>query len=291
MSHQIAHPNPMPDDLHPAVDALIGRLRSRYPDMSGFTAVSMTGRGRDFLHHQIHTRIGGLLPAILSYEDYRTRRLGDSLGRTAVTDDEAFLRFHAFSSRRQGRVVAPSDSQRLLAFLAAIAEFAVSPAELRALDRIGPEQLERIDGFFALQDGFRSSLAAEGFFYPPFEAERFADLAPNEGDLFFGLPLMTPANERFFRCIPQERLFSDAPLFGPHMPTDQPEYETALSLMRRLGLTEKRGDGSGLAFSELAERAGFPALLSQEIAAFLAQPRHEGEQLFIVPLDERLSLR
>ncbi len=46
MSDRAAHLNSLPDDLHSAanalaVDALIRRLRAYYPDMSGFTAVSI----------------------------------------------------------------------------------------------------------------------------------------------------------------------------------------------------------------------------------------------------------
>ena len=228
MPHQIVHPDPPPDDLHPAVDALIERLRAHYPDMSGFTAISMTGRGRDFLHHLVHTRIGGLLPTILSFDDYRTRRIAEATGRMAVPEDEAFLRFHALRCREEGRSLPPADTQRLLSFLTTIAEFSVTIEELRALDRIGHEQLDRIDRFFATMEAFRARLAAEGLFYPPFEAARFADLTPGDGEFFFGLPLMTPVNQRFFSRIPRDRLFVDAPLFGPHMPTEPPDYETAL---------------------------------------------------------------
>ena len=289
MPHEIVHPDPPPDDLHPAVDALIERLRAHYPDMSGFTAISMTGRGRDFLHHLVHTRIGGLLPTILSFDDYRTRRIAEATGRMAVPEDEAFLRFHALRCREEGRSLPPADTQRLLSFLTTIAEFSVTIAELRALDRIGPEQLDRIDRFFATMEAFRARLASEGLFYPPFEAARFADLTPGDGELFFGLPLMTPVSQRFFSRIPRDRLFVDAPLFGPHMPAEPPEYETALSLVRRIGVAERRNTGEGLGFTELAERAALPALLAREIDAFLRGPRGDGEQLFIVPLDERLS--
>ena len=289
MTHQIVHPNPLLDDLHPAVDALIERLRAHYPDMSGFTAISMTGRGRDFLHHLVHTRIGGLLPTILSFEDYRTRRIAEATGRIAVPEDEAFLRFHALRSREEGLSLPPADTQRLLSFLTTIAEFSVSISELRALDRIGHEQLERIDRFFATMEAFRARLAREGLFYPPFEAARFADLTPGDCEFFVGLPLMTPVSQRFFSRIPRDRLFVDAPLFGPHMPTEPPDYETALSLVRRIGVAERRNRGEGLGFSELTERAALPALLAREIDAFLRGHRGDTEQLFIVPLDERLS--
>nr|MDA8124242.1 PD-(D/E)XK nuclease family protein [Deltaproteobacteria bacterium] len=289
MPPQSVHPDPLPDNLDPAVDALIGRLRAHYPDMSGFTAISMTGRGRDFLHHLVHTRIGGLLPTILSFDDYRKRRIAETTGRTALPEDDAFLHFHALRCREEGRSLPPADTQRLLSFLTAIAEFSVSVAELRTLDRIGPEQLNRIDRFFATLEAFRARLASEGLFYAPFEAARFADLAPVEGEFFIGLPLMTSVNQRFFSRIPRDRLFVDAPLFGPHMPEEPPEYETALSLVRRIGVAERRNTGEGLGFTELAERAALPALLAREIDTFLRMPRSDTEQLFIVPLDERLS--
>lgn len=289
MPPQSVHPDPLPDNLDPAVDALIGRLRAHYPDMSGFTTISMTGRGRDFLHHLVHTRIGGLLPTILSFDDYRKRRIAETTGRTALPEDDAFLHFHALRCREEGRSLPPADTQRLLSFLTAIAEFSVSVAELRTLDRIGPEQLNRIDRFFATLEAFRARLASEGLFYAPFEAARFADLAPVEGEFFIGLPLMTSVNQRFFSRIPRDRLFVDAPLFGPHMPAEPPEYETALSLVRRIGVAERRNTGEGLGFTELAERAALPALLAREIDTFLRMPRSDTEQLFIVPLDERLS--
>ena len=95
-------------------------------------------------------------------------------GRTAVTEDEAFLRFHALRCGEEGNALPPADSQRLLSFLATISEFSVSIAELKSLDRIGLEQIERIDGFFATLDACRSLLAREGLFYPPFEAQRLA---------------------------------------------------------------------------------------------------------------------
>ncbi|MCX5838840.1 MAG: PD-(D/E)XK nuclease family protein [Deltaproteobacteria bacterium] len=289
MSDQIVHPDTPAGDFHPAAEALIERLRADYPDMSRFTAISMTGRGRDFLHYLVHTRIGGLLPTVISFDDYRTHRIAEATGRTALPEDEVFLRFHALRCGEEGQSLPPADSQRLLSFLATISEFSVSIGELRSLDRIGPEQLARIDGFFATLEAFRSRLAREGLFYPPFEAERLADLALNDGEFFVGLPLMTPVNQRFFRLIPRERLFVDAPLFGPHMPTEPPDYETALSLVRRIGVAERRNTGEGLAFSELSERAALPALLAREIDAFQRAPHSDGEQLFIVPLDERLS--
>lgn len=292
MPNQAAHSKSLPDERHPAVDNLIERLRAHYPDMSGFTVVSMTDRSRDFLHHLVHTRIGGLLPTVLSFDDYRTRRISEATGRTAVPEDEAFLHFHALRCREEGRPLPPADTRRLLTFLTTIAEFSVTVDELHALDRIGPEQLDRIDRFFETLEAFRARLAAQGLFYPPIEEARFAELAPGDGEFFVGLPLMTPESERFYRLIPRDRRFVDAPLFGPHMPTAPPEYETALSLVRRLGIAERRHGGELPGFTELAERAALPALLAREIDAFLREPHRpnrEEDQLFIVPLDERLS--
>ncbi|MBN2438536.1 MAG: PD-(D/E)XK nuclease family protein [Deltaproteobacteria bacterium] len=283
------HPDLLPDDRRSAVNALIERLRAHHPDMSRFTVISMTGRGRDLLHHLVHTRIGGLLPAILSFDEYKIRRIAKATGRTAMPEDEAFLRFHGLRRQEQGVSLPPADTQRLLTFLATIAEFSVSGKELYALDRIAPEQRERIDRFFAAMETFRALLADEGRFYPPFEEALFAGLTPGDREFFVGLPLMTPVSRRFFSCIPNDRLFIDPPLFGPHMPMELPEYETALSLVRRIGIAERRNTGEGLHFTEIAERAALPALLAGEINDFLRKPHGDAEQLLIVPLDERLS--
>jgi hypothetical protein len=289
MNNEIDHPNSLPDDLRTAVNALLERLRTHYPDMSRFTVVSMTGRGRDLLHHLVHTRIGGLLPTIISFDDYKTRRIAEATNRAAVPEDEVFLRFHTLRCREQGTSLPPADTQRLLSFLTTIAEFSVSIEVLCALDRIAPEQLERIDQFFATMEMCRALRAAEGRFYPPFEEALFTDLTPRNNELFVGLPLMTPANQYFFIRIPRDQLFIDAPLFGHNMPTEPPDYETALSLVRRIGVAERRNTGEGLCFTELAERAALPALLAYEINTFLKQPHSHTDQLFIVPLDETLS--
>ena len=289
MTDRTDHTHTLPDDSRTAVGALVERLRADYPDMSRFTCVSMTGRGRDLLHHLIHTRIGGLLPNILSFDDYRTRRLAEATGRIAITEDEAFLRFHSLRCREKGVFPPPADTQRLLSFLATIVEHSVSIQELRNLDRIGPEQLERLDRLFATLESLRSLLAAEGRFYPPLEEARFADLAPGENEFFIGLPLMTPVNQRFFSRITLDRRFIDAPRLGPHMPEEPPEYETALSLVRRTGAAERRDTGEGLSFTELAERSALPALLASEIDLFLRHPPSDKGQLFIVLLDETLA--
>ncbi|MDD5099916.1 MAG: PD-(D/E)XK nuclease family protein [Syntrophales bacterium] len=290
MTRRIGDPDPLSANICSAADGLIERLRAHYPDMSGFTVVSMTGRGRDFLHHLVHTRIGGLLPGILSFEDYRTNRVAEDSGLMPVPEDEALLRFHALRCREEGPSQAPADSQRLLSFLTTIAEFSVNKKqELQTLERIGQEQLDRIDRFFETREAFRTHLADGGMFYPPFEAERFADLTPRDGEFFFGLPLMTPVNERFFNRIPRDRRFIDAPCFGSCMPKEPPDYETALSLVRRMGIVERRDSVAGIDFSELSERSALPAFLAHEIHDFLRQSRDDSEQMFVVPLDERRS--
>jgi RecB family exonuclease len=289
MTKAIDYAHCLPEALDTAVNTLLDRLLMHYPDMSRLTVISMTSRGRDLLHHLVHTRIGGLLPTILSFDEYKTLRIAEATGRTAMPDDEVFLRFHVLRRREQGTSLPPADTQLLLSFLKTIAEFSVSREELCALERIASEQLERIDQFFSTMESFRASLAAEERFYPPFEEGLFNDLTPRSNEIFVGIPLMTPASEQFFRRIPHDRLFIDAPLFGSNMPTDPPDYETALSLIRRIGVVERRNTGKGISFTELAERAALPTLLAAEIDTFLKQPRNDTEQLFIALLDETLS--
>lgn len=271
-----------------AIDRLIETLRPHHPDLSRFTVVSMSGTGRDLIHDTLHRRLGGLMPTVLEFGDYKSRCIAEATGRTPLPDDEAFLRFHLLRCREKGEAIAPADTERMLQFLGLIAHFSVSVDELSRLDRIAPEQLERIDSFFATMNGFRKELAAEGRFYAPFEEALFADLTPRDNELFVGLPVMTPVGERFFSRIPEERRFIDPPLFGPHMPHEIPDYDTALALTRRIGIGEERAPEGRISFSELAERLAVAALIAREIDDFLKN-RREGQQLFIVPLDETLS--
>ncbi|HOW50416.1 MAG TPA: PD-(D/E)XK nuclease family protein [bacterium] len=271
-----------------AIERLIAALRPHHPDLSRFTVVSMSGTGRDLIHDTLHRLLGGLMPTVLEFGDYKSRCIAEATGRAPLPDDEAFLRFHALRCREKGEAIAPADTERMMQFLGLIARFSVSVDELSRLDRIASEQLERIDSFFAAMNGFRTELAAEGRFYAPFEEALFADLTPRDNELFVGLPVMTPAHERFFARIPEERRFIDAPLFGPHLPHDIPDYDTALALTRRIGIGEERAGAGRISFSELAERPAVAALIAREIDEFLKN-RGEGQQLFIVPLDETLS--
>ena len=272
-----------------AIARLVETLRPHHPDLSRFTVVSMSGSGRDIIHDALHQHLGGLMPAVLELDDYKSRRVAEVTGRLPLPDDEAFCRFHALHrAQRKDEPPSPADTERLLQFLSLIARFSVTEEELRRLDRIAPEQLARIEGFFATMDAFRKELAAEGRFYAPFEERLFTDLSPRENELFVGLPVMTPAHERFFKRVPVERRFIDAPLFGPHLPAETPDYDSALALVRRIGVPEQRAATGRLSFTELAERPAVPALITAEIERFLKE-RGEDERLFVVPLDETLS--
>lgn len=271
-----------------AIERLIGTLRPHHPDLSRFTVVSMSGSGRDLIHYTLHKQLGGLLPAVLEFGDYKSRCIAEATGRLPLPDDEAFLRFHAVHRKGKQEPPGPADTERLMQFLDLIARFSVTEEELGRLDRIAPEQRERIVGFFTTMEAFRGELAAEGRFYPPFEERLFADLSPRENELFVGLPVMTPAHERFFERIPPDRRFIDAPLFGPHLPEVTPDYDSALALVRRLGVPEERAAVGRLSFTELAERPAVAALIAREMEEFIKN-NAAGEQLFIVPLDETLS--
>jgi len=277
---------------HGAIDRLCDTLRPHHPDYTAFTVVSMSGAGRDSAHYLLHRELGGLMPAVLEFDDYKSRRIAEKTGRVPISEDEAFVRFHAThrEHRKEKKLPPPTltDTERLMQFLSLIARFSVTEEELGRLDRIGPEQRERIAGFFSVMVSFREALAKEDRFYSPFEEQVFAELSPRENELFVGLPVMTPAHERFFSRIPEKSRFIDAPLFGPAMPEEPPDYDSALSLIRRLGVPEERAAAGRVSFSELEDRPAMSALVSREIEQFLGR-KGEGGQLFIVVLDEALS--
>jgi len=274
-----------------AIERLIETLKPRHPDLSRFTVVSLGGSGRDIIHYTLHKQLGGLMPAVLEFDEYKSRRIAEATGHRPLPDDEAFCRFHALHrSMKKEDPPGPADTERLMQFLSLIARFSVTGDELARLDRIAPEHMERIAIFFATMGTFRRELATEGLFYAPFEEAAFADLTLRDNELFVGLPVMTPTHERFISRIPHDRRFIDAPLFGPHMPQGTPDYDSALALIRRLGIGEERATTGRLELTELNERPAVRALIAAEIERFLqgGEGGNKG-QLLIVPLDETLS--
>jgi len=273
-----------------AIERLIETLKPYHPDLSRFTVVSLGGSGRDIIHYTLHKQLGGLMPAVLEFDEYKSRRIAEATGHRPLPDDEAFCRFHArHRAMKKDEPPGPADTERLMQFLSLIARFSVTGDELSRLDRIAPEQMERVAVFFATMGTFRGELAAEGLFYAPFEETTFADLAPRDNELFVGLPVMTPAHERFFARIPAEHRFIDPPLFGRHMPVETPDYDSAFALVRRLGIGEERATAGRLELTELAERPAVRALIAAEIERFLQEAEGNKGQLLIVPLDETLS--
>ncbi|MCA1808951.1 MAG: hypothetical protein LC725_05805, partial [Lentisphaerae bacterium] len=272
-----------------ALGKLIESLERNYPDCSNITVVAMSGRGRDLIHFEIHRQLGGLMPKVQTYDDYKIRRISEEQGKAPITPEEALLGFQALMQRKRSQPVPFEDAARLLHFLALIARFSVQLDEFERLDRYPDEQVMRLKGFFDIMQEFRAELGRNGKFHPPFEEDIFAALMPRRDDLFVGLPLMTPVNEQFFRNIMPEHCFVDGPLFGPHFPPETPDYETALSLVRRLNLPEQRAGLHKLEFYELPGRDALAALIIREIHSFLQERENEAEQLLIVPLDETLS--
>ncbi len=272
-----------------AFEQLIDRLAPHRPDFSDFTVVTMSGRGRDLLHDTLHRRLGGLMPRVLNFDDYKARLIGERQAGANLTREEALVRFHARLKRERGVAPPPEDAERLLNFLALIAKYSVGMDDFSRAERLPDEQIGRIAGFFALAQEFRQELAAAGRFYAPLEEDVWADAQPLKNDLFVGLPLMTPVNERFFVRIPRDNLFADPPLFGPHLLDSKPDYESALRLVRRLNLPERSPSQPALSFAELADQPALTALAGGTIAEFLASRAGPNEQLLIVLLDESLS--
>lgn len=272
-----------------ALEQLIDRLAPHRPDFSDFTVVAMSGRGRDLLHDTLHRRLGGLMPRILNFDDYKALLISERQAGANLAREEALVRFHACLKRERGVAPPPEDAERLLNFLALIAKYSVGMDDFARAERLPDEQIGRMAGFFTLAQEFRQELAGAGRFYAPLEEDILAEAQPRDGDLFFGLPLMTPVNERFFARIPRDNLFTDAPLFGPPLRDAQPDYESALTLVRRLNLPERSANQPVLSFAELADQSALTALVGGTIAEFLAARTGPGEQLLVILLDESLS--
>jgi len=237
------------------------------------------------------------MPQIVPFEQYKKNRLEESRGLVAMEEEEAFVRFHLFC-RSKGRTKEPEESEQLFSFLRLLSRFSVSLEELRNLDRLTPEQWEKIEGIFSLREEFRSHLAKESRAYIPFEEHFFRTLTPRKKDLFVGLPLLTPVHEAFLAKIPKENLFLPEALFGPQFPDEEPEYETAYHLAAKYGLPIRKLSGRGtseltpstvtLTFSEVPDRSTLAALIAEEVDHFL-RTRTPTDQMGILLLDEELS--
>ena len=293
------------------IDRLIKKLKPYHPIYADFTIVALDDRSRDALHYSLHRHLGGLMPRILPFEQYKAHRLQEATGLEPLDEEEAFVRFHLLCLS-QKRTEAPEETAQLFSFLGILNRFSVSKEELRQLDRLTPEQWERIKGIFSLGEDYRRQLAEGGRFYPPFEEESFCSLSPEERDLFLGLPLLTPAHESFLSRIPSNRLFVPWALFGPHFPKEKPEYESAYHLVETYHLPRIRGvrrsdsdpvelslgqetgeslvstQSPKLSFSEIPNRSALSALLAEEVNDFL-RSRKPSEQMAILLLDEELA--
>lgn len=270
-----------------AFERLIARLAPSHPFYADFTIVALDDRSRDALHHYLHRHVGGLMPRIVPFEQYKKDRLQETKGLAAMEEEEAFIRFHLFC-RSKDKTKGPEETEQLFTFLRLLSRFSVSLEELRKLDRLTGEQWERIEGNFSLRDEYRRHLANDGRSYLPFEEEFLRTLDPGEKEFFVGLPLLTPAHEVFLSRIPGERLFVPEALFGQHFPEKEPEYETAYHLVARYGLPLRKLSAQKISFSEVSDRSALAALIAEEVDQFL-RIRRPGDQMAILLLDEELS--
>ncbi|MCX7788720.1 MAG: PD-(D/E)XK nuclease family protein [Spirochaetes bacterium] len=278
-------------------DRLVEVLAPYHPIYADFTIVALDDRSRDGIHYFLHKKLGGLMPQIVPFEQYKRERFEGSCGLVVIEEEEAFVRFHLFC-RSKDRTKRPEESEQLFSFLRLLSRFSVSQEELQTLDRLTPEQGRKIEDIFSLLYEFREFLKKEHRSYLPFEEEFFRSLIPREKDLFVGLPLLTPVHEAFLAKVPKEKLFVPEASFGPRFPLEEPEYETAYHLVAKYDLparrlparsTEKeRLPPLNLSFSEVQDRSSLAALITEEVEQFL-KTREPMDQMAILLLDEELS--
>lgn len=130
-----------------------------------------------------------------------------------MPEDVSSSTFMPFAAVKRAALF-PQPTPSVCSFLTTLAEFSVTIDELRAPTGSAQNNSNGSTGSLRRWRPSAPVLPPGGLFYPPFEATRFADLTPGDGEFFIGLPLMTPYNERFFSRIPKDRLLVDA-LFAP----------------------------------------------------------------------------
>ena len=265
-------------------------MLQNYPDSSGLTFVVSTEREKGALQYLTHREVGGLLPAFRSFDEYKTMILSSELGLNPPARDEELVQLTLYlleQGLKQGEDAALAASDMLPAMRMA-AMFALGREDLKNLKGIRPEQIDKIDSLFDVMEEYDRFLEARGLFMPLLREERFRDHTPAENDIFVNLPLFTPANEAFFGKIPPDRKWVDAPAYADAFRKSRLDYSSSLHLLRRAGVSVDHGPNVRPAFHELQGKAALPAFLRKRIADFLRE-KPDGEQMFILLLDERLS--
>ncbi len=269
---------------------IIELLRADYPDLSGWTIVCANDRTVDPAQQYLHSRLGGIMPRVESFDAYLTRKISGKLKLHPVSGDEQLLLFIQYLAKRFPDEPYPARrAAHLLPLLLKLAEYNISRKTIFGAERFTDDEWSRLEEYFDMAQDFRKWLTRKNLFLPELELSLLADLTPSDNEVFVGLPAMTPVTERFYRRISKEKLFIEPPLFGADLfACEKPPFDSAKNLVLSFDGEIKSAKGNNIDLVSLEGLHALADLVTVEVSAFLDE-RSGNEQLMIFLLDESLT--
>ena len=276
--------------MNSSLQAIKDLMEREYPDCSALRFIVSSERGRGFVQNFAHRFVGGILPSIKSYDDYKARVLADKFSLRPLERSEELVCLALFlldQSPQQAENAGFMASEMLPAMRYA-RMFCLERGELKNLKGIRAEQEKKIDELFDTMIGFDRFLEKSGLFMPVLREREFAGHAPGEKDFFVNLPLFTPLTRDFFEKISPERKLVDMPVYADAFKASRPDFPSSLNLFKEAKIPLVDRPTPEMSFHELRGKATLPAYLAGRINHFLAS-RKRADQIFILLLDETLS--
>lgn len=271
----------------PSREAVKKLMLQGYPDSSGLKFVTSTGRGRDYLQDFAHREVGGILPTFTSFDEYKSAIISRRLRLREVKRGEELVYLAAFL-REHGFEEAAFKAFAMLPAIRYASSFSITREEMKNHRGVREEHIELIDELFDVAEAFADWLKGHGLFVPALCENEFLMASPGENDFFVNLPMMTPANESFYKRVRPEKKLVDIPAFSEDFLRSTPGHASSLRLLQRAGIPCDSVPAPALCFHELQGKAAVPRYLEVEIGRFLEQ-RGQNGQMFILLLDESLS--
>ena len=269
---------------------IIEIVRKDHPDLSSWSIICANDRAVAPVQYMIHCELGGILPAVRSFDSYTAGKIASLLGLAEVSGDERLFFFTEFidgyfpDEPRPARLAGA-----VLPLITKMVAYGVDKGAIAGSDRLTEEQWDRLNMYMDAARAFREWLGKKKLFMAELEAALIDKITPGEREIFIGLPEMTPVRERFYKKIRKERLFIGRPLFSNRLVgIDAPGYDSAKNLVSSFGGDVLCSGGENIELVSLSGLFDLAELVLREVSDFL-RDRKPDEQLFIFLLDESLT--
>lgn len=276
--------------MPPYSKEIIEMLRRDHPDLSDWSIICASDRAVDPVQYMIHRELGGILPAVRSFDSYIAEKTGSRLKMEPLSADEKLFFFIEFIADYFPDEPRPARlASAMLPLIAKMFAYEVKKEAIAAAERFTEEQWDKLALYLDAAQGFRDWLGKKNLFMTELEAMRLDEINPGNREVFIGLPEMTPGRERFYKKIRPEMLFIDRPLFGRSLAgIDALPFDSAKNLVSFFGGDVRWSSGEGIEFVNLAGLFDLAGLVTREVSEFM-RARASGEQMMIFLLDESIT--